>query len=303
MKRNNHFALKIMSTIIAVTVLLSGCSEQEKVKIDTVASSDETAGNSQTENSDHTSQITSLPAESSSKSEANSSTAATSTIKSTVTSSLSTTSETTSSTTVSSTTTGEPTSTVQSSTSTATSLTEPSSSTTTSTSSTATSMSSSKPSSTATSTSSNKSSSSSSVTTPEITPGLDENEIYKVLISFKEKYPDGTPWTNETRSYKSYTIFPQYSYYMGQGCAAFALELSDAAFGDLPAKEHYDISGIRVGDIIRINNNSHSAIVLEVHSDGVIIAEGNINSQVLWGRKLSTADLQEKLTYIWTRYP
>lgn len=124
-----------------------------------------------------------------------------------------------------------------------------------------------------------------------------------MLISFKEKYPDGTPWTNETKSYSSYTVFPQYSRYTGRGCAAFALELSDAAFGNLSAKEHHDISKIHVGDILRINNNSHSVIVLEVNSGGVVIAEGNINGQVLWGRELSAADLQQNLTYIWTRYP
>lgn len=79
--------------------------------------------------------------------------------------------------------------------------------------------------------------------------------------------------------------------------------LQCAAFGDLPAKEHHDISKIRVGDILKINNNSHSVIVLEVNSNGVVIAEGNINSQVLWGREFSTPDFQQNLTYIWTRYP
>lgn len=126
--------------------------------------------------------------------------------------------------------------------------------------------------------------------------------MYSVLISFKDKYPEGTSWTNENRRYRSYTIASEYSYYEGGGCAAFAFELSDAAFGDIPRREHYNVYDIRVGDIVRMNNNTHSVIVLEVRSDGVVVAEGNYNSSVHWGRKITYAELQENLTYIWTRY-
>ena len=86
------------------------------------------------------------------------------------------------------------------------------------------------------------------------------------------------------------------------GCEAFALELSDAAFDGQPVSEHHDISRIRVGDILRINNDTHSVIVLEVRSDGVVIAEGNYNSSVHWERFLTTSELQSSLDYIWTRY-
>ncbi|MBQ7583245.1 MAG: hypothetical protein IJT24_01430 [Lachnospiraceae bacterium] len=53
--------------------------------------------------------------------------------------------------------------------------------------------------------------------------------------------------------------------------------LSDAAFGDLPAYEKKDVvyDKLRVGDILRVDNNSHSVIILEKYDDGVIIAEGN----------------------------
>ena len=91
--------------------------------------------------------------------------------------------------------------------------------------------------------------------------------------------------------------------YRGIGCAAFAFELSDAAFGSLPGTEHYDVSAIRVGDIIRMNGDSHSVIVLEVQSDGIVIAEGNYNSSVHWERFISFTEVQSSLTYIWTRYP
>ena len=109
------------------------------------------------------------------------------------------------------------------------------------------------------------------------------------------------PWTNDM-TYVSKSIIPGVVY-TGGGCAAFAFELSDAAFGDLPAREHHSISDIRVGDIIRVKNDTHSVIVLEVHSDGVIVAEGNYNYSVHWGRFISNSELGETLTYIWTRYP
>ena len=135
-------------------------------------------------------------------------------------------------------------------------------------------------------------------TPPPSTPSLDPNEIYNILIAFKSRYPEGTSWTNENRSYTSNALFIR-----GYGCAAFALELSDAAFGDLPKKEHHDISAIKVGDILRLNGDNHSVIVLEVRSNSVIIAEGNYNSSVHWGRELTFSDIENTLTYIWTRYP
>ena len=64
-----------------------------------------------------------------------------------------------------------------------------------------------------------------------------------------------------------------------------------------------DYSDIRVGDILRINNDTHSVIVLEVSGTEVTIAEGNYNNSVLWGRKLNRADLQGENNYIMTRYP
>lgn len=127
------------------------------------------------------------------------------------------------------------------------------------------------------------------------------SDVYKILISFKEKYPEGTPWTNETRTYTSTTIVPGV-YFRGDGCVAFAFELSDAAFSPLPRREHHNISDIKIGDILRLDN-SHSVIVLEVKSDRVVIAEGNYNSSVHWGRELKFSELEKSLNYIWTRYP
>jgi len=128
-------------------------------------------------------------------------------------------------------------------------------------------------------------------------PGLDAQTVSDKIMAYKDIYPDGTPWTNATTyTWKGSPI-------LGAGCAAFAFELSDAAFGNLPARKHKDISQIKTGDILRVNNDTHSVIVTKVNENGVIIAEGNMNSAVYWGRKYSWSDLERDLTYIWTRYP
>ena len=64
---------------------------------------------------------------------------------------------------------------------------------------------------------------------------------------------------------------------IGAGCVAFAYILSDAAFGDLPARMTSSVrfSDVKVGDILRVNNDAHTVIVLQVSDAGVVIAEGN----------------------------
>ena len=136
------------------------------------------------------------------------------------------------------------------------------------------------------------------VTTPS--PVHEAPEIYNAMIALKETYPEGTPWTNDNSYAWNGGI-----YSMGFGCAGFAFMLSDAAFGNLPARMIDDWSDyqIRVGDILRVNNDGHSVIVLEVNESGVVLAEGNYNNSVHWGRKMSWSEVNSTLTYIMTRYP
>lgn len=129
-----------------------------------------------------------------------------------------------------------------------------------------------------------------------------EQSVYQTLISFKDKYPEGTPFNDADNRYLSEKVFPNVKF-TGYGCVAFALELSDAAFGDLPGRYSFDYDNVRVGDIIRLDNDKHSAIVLEVSSDTVTIAEGNYNNSVHWERTLNKADAVKEWNYIITRYP
>lgn len=123
-------------------------------------------------------------------------------------------------------------------------------------------------------------------------------QVYADMVALQDDYPEGMDWTND-----NYYAWNGGVFFGGYGCAAFAFTLSDAAFGYLPAHSHTDYSDIKVGDIIRMNNNTHSVIVLEVKDDGVIVAEGNYNSSVHWGRQIPWNAIEATGTYVLTRYP
>lgn len=131
------------------------------------------------------------------------------------------------------------------------------------------------------------------------TETLSEAVVYEKIIAKKTEYPEGMSWTND-----NFYAWNGGIYYGGYGCAGFAFLLSDAAFGTLPARIHYDLSKVKVGDILRINNDSHSVIALEVHEDYLIIAEGNYNSSIHWGRKIPFSQIiNDPKLEIMTRYP
>lgn len=278
----NSFLIKAVSLSVAAALLLTGCSGSEEIESVDAPATVDTGESDKPEAADE--QVTTTTAKT---------TAATTTTTTTTTTTAATTEATTTTAATTTTTTAATTTTTAATTTTTTAAT-----TTTTTAATTT---------TTTAATTTTTAATTTTTTAPSTPsgtisGVDVGKVYQTLISFKSKYPEGTSWTNENRSYKSYTICPEYTYFEGKGCSAFALELSDTAFGSLPRREHYDVSAIRVGDIIRLDGN-HSVIVLEVKSNSVIIAEGNYNSSVHWGRELTFSEIKSSLTYIWTRYP
>jgi hypothetical protein len=123
------------------------------------------------------------------------------------------------------------------------------------------------------------------------------NGVYNILIAQKATFPEGMHWTND-----NYYEWNGGTFIGGYGCAAFAFYLSDAAFGTNPATIHRDYDNIKVGDILRVYNDTHSVVVLEVRPDSVIVAEGNYNSSVHWGRKMSKSEIIDDYSYIMTRY-
>ena len=126
---------------------------------------------------------------------------------------------------------------------------------------------------------------------------VSETQAYSKIVALKSQYPNGMRWTNDQYYYSPVLGG-------GYGCAGFSYILSDAAFGNNPATRYYQAneSTVRVGDILRINNDSHSVVALNVRSSGVTVAEGNINSSIYWGRTLSWSSVQNGFTYGITRY-
>lgn len=128
-----------------------------------------------------------------------------------------------------------------------------------------------------------------------------EAEVYNKIIAVKGRYPHGTRWTNAN----------YYSWNGGKGgasgCMGFAYLISDAAFGNLPARTIYPKSGkpitiseLKVGDILRLPG--HSVVVLEKYSDHILTVEGNYQGKVYWGRWISASQVG-RANYYATRYP
>lgn len=129
------------------------------------------------------------------------------------------------------------------------------------------------------------------------TNSLDEDQVYDAIMALQDEYPEGREWTNA-----DFYAWKGGIYSGGYGCAGFAMRFSDEAFGNLPAREYSDKAKVRVGDILRINNDTHSVIVLTVDGDGTVtVAEGNYNSSIHWGRKIDLSSCG--FVYGLTRYP
>ncbi len=132
----------------------------------------------------------------------------------------------------------------------------------------------------------------------EMLTSADQQKAHDRIMAMQSKYPEGMRWTNE-----NFYAWKGGIYSGGYGCAGFAFLLSDAAFDDAPARkiDNVNFSSVRVGDILRVNNNTHSVIITEVADDHVVLAEGNYNSSIHWGRTMTEAQVNAA-TYMLTRY-
>lgn len=123
-------------------------------------------------------------------------------------------------------------------------------------------------------------------------------EAKKILNTFKTKYPTGTPWGGE----KEYPWVRQRNI-KATACSAFASELSDAVFGDLPVYHHSDYEAIKIGDILLVNDGGHAVIVVDITEKGVVVAEGNFNGKVRWGATYTKEQFVRTNGTVLTRYP
>lgn len=125
-------------------------------------------------------------------------------------------------------------------------------------------------------------------------------DVTAKIWALKSQYPEGTRWTNENY-YRLSTPIDGYTY-NGYGCVAIAFIVSDYLFGDAPCTEHRDFTKLRPGDMVRVNYDSHTVVVIEVNGDYITVMEGNYNSSIHWGRQLKISDIIAQQGYIWTRY-
>lgn len=148
---------------------------------------------------------------------------------------------------------------------------------------------------------------------------LNETDVYNRLMErqYMAGYSEGTPWTNDIPyrrddPYLNHVEFDGWpaGCYGGAGCFGFMMDMMEYASNyEYPIRLIYgtydNLPEIRVGDGIRLDNNGHSVVVLEVHPDGhtVTVAEGNFNSTVHWGRIIDLADPNNGFTYLATFWP
>ncbi len=140
---------------------------------------------------------------------------------------------------------------------------------------------------------------------------LNEQEVHNRLMErqYMEGYQEGTPWDN-SHTYYNTVVFDGYNpgWYGGRGCFAFMMDMMEYASNyEYPIRivngSYDNLPKIRVGDGVRVMNDCHSVVVLEVDGTTVTVAEGNFNSSVHWGRKIDLADPFEGFTYVATFWP
>ena len=128
-------------------------------------------------------------------------------------------------------------------------------------------------------------------------------QVTEIILALQEDYPDSSPLNTE-----EYYAWQGGIYEGGYGGMAFLFIISDAAFGSLPARmvKPVDYDFLQPGDILRVNDNTHSVMIIDKLADHVTVVEVSADrrgiSRVYWGRTLSKAAV-EAGDYVLTRYP
>lgn len=140
---------------------------------------------------------------------------------------------------------------------------------------------------------------------------LNEKEVYERLMSRKdmEGYKEGTPWDN-SHVYYNTVVFGGYKpgCYGGGGCHAFMIDMmeyaSDYEYPIRIINGTYDnLPKIRVGDGVRLFDDIHSVVVLEVNGYEITVAEGNVSGKVKWGETYDLSAPYIGFKYVATFWP
>ena len=125
----------------------------------------------------------------------------------------------------------------------------------------------------------------------------EEVKVYRTIMAKKASFPEGMTWTNS-----NYYAWNGGLFRGGYGCAGIAFLMSDAAFGTVTAERHTNFDNVKVGDILRVDYDSHCVLVLKVVGDTFVVMEGNYNGCIHWGRTISRAEVKRSGSYVITRY-
>lgn len=135
---------------------------------------------------------------------------------------------------------------------------------------------------------------------PTITPTASAagTGITDRLNQLKGKYPDGTYWTvnggpcPKPDANYNHLDHSNCKYYDGASeCMGFARLLFYEIFGiycsSLEGQKRYDRENVTIGDYVRLDNNSHSAIVTGRNGNQLTLAECNFGGrcQIKWGNR------------------
>ena len=125
--------------------------------------------------------------------------------------------------------------------------------------------------------------------------------LYTKMIAKKTEYPEGMKWDNSDKYCWKGGV-----YGCGLGCAGFAFMLSDVCFDEIKAQNLDPCPGdFKVGDVVRINNDSHYIIILKIDKtqNTIIVAEGNYNYSIHWERTFTVPALKNTCNHILRRNP
>ena len=137
---------------------------------------------------------------------------------------------------------------------------------------------------------------------------LDESTVLERIMQRKKiaGYREGTPWTDSNIYVNTveYAGYPP-GCFTGYACYGFMMNMMEYASNyEYPIRiiegNWNHLPEIHVGDGVRVNNDSHSVVVLERDGDVITVVEGNWNHSVHWGRRINLADPSTGFTWVAT---
>ena len=140
---------------------------------------------------------------------------------------------------------------------------------------------------------------------------LDESVVYRRMMLRKrtDGYREGSPWTDSNVYVNTveYAGYPP-GCFIGRACYGFMIDMMEYASNyEYPIRivegSYDNLPEIHVGDGVRVMNDSHSVVVLEVNGNMITVVEGNWNKSVHWGRKINISEPSMGFTWVATFWP